>query len=372
MESTNLWAGLTKTALPGNELWRILALFACILVSLVVAKVLAMAFRRSADRFESRRKVTRAAVFGALSRAITFVLFSVGLQQGLKFLHLGEKVADLGDTVASVLLTVSIGWLLYCLVDVVDAWLRKTAARTPSKMDDMLGPLVRKSLRVTISVLLLVQVATLLSDKPITSILAGLGVGGLAIALAAQETIKNFFGSLVILADKPFELGDRIVVDGHDGPVVEVGFRSTKVRTLEGHLVTIPNGELANKTIQNIGQRPYIRRLLNIGITYDTPPEKVLRAKEIVLELLENHEGMHADFPPRVYFNDFNSSSLNLIALYWYHPPDYWAFMAFGERFNQNLLKRFNEEGIDFAFPTQTVYLAGDPERPLALGRGEG
>ena len=224
-------------------------------------------------------------------------------------------------------------------------------------MDDMMAPMVRKSLRVVIVILALVQVAQILSDKPITSILAGLGVGGLAVALAAQETIKNFFGSLVIFADKPFELGERIVVGGHDGTIEEVGFRSTRIRTLDGHLVTVPNGEMANQMIQNIGKRPFIKRVMNVSITYDTPPEKVQQAIDILKELLNNHEGMEEDYPPRVYFNDFKDCSLNILAIYWYHPPAYWDFLAHAEQVNMELLKRYNEAGIEFAFPTQTVYV---------------
>jgi MscS family membrane protein len=235
----------------------------------------------------------------------------------------------------------------------------------------MLVPVIRKSLRITVVILVLVQIIQILSDKPITSIIAGLGIGGIAIALAAQDSIKNIFGSLVLFTDKPFELGDRVVVDGHDGPIEEVGLRSTKIRTLDGHLVTVPNGELANKTIQNIGKRPYIKRIADITITYDTPPEKVDRALEILKELLGNHEGMKEDFPPRIFFNDFNAASLNLRVMYWYHPPDYWAYMDFTERFNKEVFRCFNEEGIDFAFPTQTLYIAGDASRPLSIGIGK-
>ena len=163
-------------------------------------------------------------------------------------------------------------------------------------------------------------------------------------------------------------MGDRIVVDGQDGSVEEVGFRSTKIRTLDGHLVTVPNGELANKMIRNIGKRPYIKRIANLTVTYDTPPQKIERAIEIVKEILHEHEGMHPDFPPRVYFDEFNAASLNIIVFYWYHPPDYWAYMDFSERFNKEVFRRFGEEGIEFAFPTQTLYLAGDPARPLTIG----
>jgi len=281
---------------------------------------------------------------------------------------MNPKVAEVCRTVSALLITIAIGYLLYWLVDVPSAWLARMAGKTESKLDDMLVPVVRKSLRVTVLLLVLVQAAQILSDKPITSIIAGLGIGGLAVALAAQDTIKNIFGSIVLFVDKPFEMGDRIVVDGHDGPVEEVGLRSTKLRTLEGHLVTVPNGEIANKTIQNIGKRPYIRRVANLTITYDTPLEKIDRALEIVKEILDNHEGMHEDSPPRVFFNDLNPDSLNIMVIYWYHPPDYWGYMAYTERFNKEVFRRFSEEGIEFAFPTQTMYLAGDPARPLTVG----
>jgi MscS family membrane protein len=232
----------------------------------------------------------------------------------------------------------------------------------------MFAPAIRKTLRVIVVILILIQLFQILSDKPVASVLAGLGIGGLAVALAAQDTLKHFIGSFVIAGDRPFEIGDRVVVDGHDGPVESIGMRSTRIRTLEGHLVSIPNGELANRTIRNIGKRPFIRRLGNVTITYDTPPEKIERAVEILKEILDNHEGMNEELPPRVYFNELNSASLNILFLYWYHPPDYWAYMDFTQKVNLEIMRRFNAEGIDFAFPTQTLYLAGDKARPLNIG----
>jgi MscS family membrane protein len=352
----------------GNRLWRLLALFGFILMALLLGKIAKSVLQRSATRFESRQRFITATTLNAIGRGVVFLFAAAGISLGIASLELKEKVAEFFGTLSSVLLSIAIGYMIYWLVDVPTKWLARMAGKTESRLDDMLVPVIRKSLRVTVVVLLLVQIAQILSDKPITSIIAGLGIGGLALALAAQDTIKNIFGSLVLFADKPFEMGDRIVVDGHDGPVEEVGLRSTKIRTLEGHLVTVPNGQLANRTIQNIGQRPHIRRIANLTITYDTLPEKIERAIEIVKELLDNHEGMHEDFPPRVFFNELNADSLNIMAIYWYHPPNYWDYMAFTERFNQEVFRRFNEEGIDFAFPSQTLYLAGDPSRPLNVG----
>lgn len=363
---------LTEITIAGNELWRPLALCAVIFISLLIGRLVQCVLRRLADRFDKAQKDLVAVVFLAFAKSTPFFFFVlgpyIGLHGKINLLVMSASVQGIADTVNTVLITFALGWVIYCLVEVVDAWLGHFASRTESKLDDMIVPMVRKSLKVTIVILVLVQVAQILSDKPLTSIIAGLGVGGLAVALAAQDTLKNFFGSLVIFADKPFEMGDRIVVDGYDGPVEEVGFRSTRVRTLDGHLVTIPNGALANKTLQNIGKRPYIKRTANITITYDTPPDKVERAVEMIQEILHNHEGMNPDFPPRVYFNEFNDVSLNIMMIYWYHPPNYWDFCAFNERINMEILRRFNEAGIEFAFPTQTLFLAGDPKRPLQTG----
>lgn len=353
-------------SLSGNELWRIVSIAGILLASLLAGRILHAYGRRMAGRAAAARYRLRESMWTSIAGASRFALLCLGAAQCLDLVRLPESLSGAATSLSSVLIAVAIGYTAYCLVDVVARWIERPDVRARGRMDDMLAPMVRKSLRVTIVVLTLVQVAQILSDKPITSIVAGLGIGGLAVALAAQETIKNFFGSLVILADKPFELGDRIVVDAHDGRVESLGFRSTRLRTLDGELVTFPNGELANKTIRNIGKRPYIRRVTDLALPYDTPPEKVGRALAIVKDVLHNHEGMHPDFPPRVHFNAFKDAALNLQIIFWYHPGDWWACLAFTERFNLEIFRRFAAEGIEFAFPTQTVYVAGDPRRPLA------
>ena len=352
----------------GNQLWRILALFGVILISFLLGRIARFFLERLGAKVDGQQRPIAAITLKALGRGIVFLFASIGIVLALPILELTSRVAEMSHTVSAVLLTIGVGYFLYWLAEIPSAWLAGMKGKKESKLDEMMLPIVRKSLRVTIVILVLVQIAQILSDKPITSIIAGLGIGGLAIALAAQDSLKNFFGSIVLFVDKPFEVGDRVVIDGHDGPIEEVGLRSTKLRTLDGHLVTVPNGELANKTIQNIGRRPYIRRLVNLTITYDTPPQKLDRAIEIVKEILDHHEGMHEDIPPRVHFNDLNAASLNIMVIYWYHPPNYWDYMAFTEWFNKEVFRRFSEEEIDFAFPTQTLFLAGDSKRPLTLG----
>lgn len=359
---------LTEYKLVGNELWRYLGLFIVILLSLVFGRVTRLFLKRRGEKLkQSERFKALGLIFNSLAKPSVFLVVLIGLRVGFLFLTMTDPVQNAVDTILRIMTAVTIGYIIYSLVDVADYYIMQWTSRTRTKIDDMLAPLIRKSLRITVVIIVALFIADSLSEKPITTVIAGLGVGGLAVALAAQDTLKNFFGSLVIMADKPFQIGDRVEIEGHDGPVEEVGFRSTKIRTLEGHLVTIPNSEVANRLVRNIGQRPYIRRVANITITYDTPPEKVERAVEIIKEILDDHEGMNPDFPPRVFFNEFNDASLNILMIYWYHPPDYWKYLDFTERVNKEILQRFNQEGIEFAFPTQTIYLANDEKRQLAV-----
>jgi MscS family membrane protein len=185
------------------------------------------------------------------------------------------------------------------------------------------------------------------------------GVGGIAIALAAKDTIANFFGSITIFADRPFQIDEVIKIGDYKGSVEQVGFRSTKIRTREGHLVTVPNSIIANSMVENIGKRPYIRRISNITITYDSGQQGAERAVAIIKEVLSNVPEINTDpdYSSRVYFSDFNDWSLNIYMSYWIKPPDYWLYHEVNERVNMEIMKRFEAEKIEFAFPSQTLYI---------------
>ncbi len=247
--------------------------------------------------------------------------------------------------------------------DAVEVFLKKWTAKTPTELDDELVPIIRKALRVFVFIVLILFIAQNIFKWNIGALVAGLGIGGLAFALAAQDALKNVFGSIVIFADRPFHMGDRVKISGHDGAIDQVGFRSPRIRTLQGHLVTIPNAIVANTDIETVSRRPAIRRVLDVTITYDTPPEKVQRAVDILREMLDARaEHFPEDSPGRVYFSDFNAESLNLVVYYWFAPPDWWEYLAFTHEFNIELLRRYNEEGIEFAFPTRTLYVKQDSE----------
>ena len=188
--------------------------------------------------------------------------------------------------------------------------------------------------------------------------------------VAAQDVIRNLFGGMTIFLDRPFQVGERVIFEGYDGVVEEIGFRSTKLRTPDGHLVTVPNGAITNHCVENIGRRPSIRRDFQVGVTYDTPPEKLKAGIEAIRGILEESEirqQIHPrvdgdEFPPRVFFQEFADSALVIRVLYWFSSPDYWAYVEHAERVNLRILEKFNEMGIEFAFPTQTVHLAKDAE----------
>ena len=343
----------------GNEAWRIAVLFTAILVGMIGGKLLKHLLATSSKRENVKSQRYAAIALHSLSRVATSTMSLIGLRVGVQFLDMPEHVQTIVDTVIAIMATIIVAWTVYLLVDVLDAIMSTLAERTESKLDDMLRPLVRTSARATVVVLALVQIATILSDKPMTSIIAGLGVGGLAVGLAAQDMVKNFFGSLMIFSDHPFEMGDYIEAGGHAGNIETVGFRSTRLRTLDGHLVTIPNGNLANMIVVNVSQRPFLKRVFNVGLTYDMSPEKVELAMKIIKDILSDHMGMSEDKPPLVNFTEFMDSALNIQVIYWHFPADWTQFRALNNDVNMKVLQRFNAECIEFAFPTQTVHVAG-------------
>jgi len=191
---------------------------------------------------------------------------------------------------------------------------------------------------------------------PVATLLASAGIGGLAVAFGAQDTLKTLFGTLMLMGDKPFRVGERIIFNEYDGVVEDIGLRSTKIRLLTGHQVTIPNDELARSDIENVGRRPHIRKIADIHIPLDTPRERLEKAIEIIRAALDNHEGMDPEFPPRIFFTDFNPTAFNIRVIYWYNPPKYWDFLAFSERVNLDIFRAFEEQGIQFSLPLRVTH----------------
>jgi MscS family membrane protein len=170
-------------------------------------------------------------------------------------------------------------------------------------------------------------------------------------------------------------IGERVLFGNYDGVIEDVGFRCTKLRTLTDHLVTVPNSILINDAIENVGRRRTIRRIMNLGITYDTPRERITEAVEAIRAILEEpgiREPIHPmvgwdKFPPRAFFQDYLADNLNIFVIYWFAPADQWEYMAHAEKVNLRIFEEFERLGVSFAFPSRTVYLANDSARDLRM-----
>ena len=350
----------------GNAVWRFGPVLLVVLATLAAGRILQFTISRYALRLaEKRGENLLTLLLKALANPLYVAIFAAGILFAKAPLIIHDEngiriaIEDAWIKIARVVAAIAAAYALYRLVDVIEYYLNRLVGKTETKLDDMLVPVVRKALRVTIAIVAVLLISENILGANVKSLLLSAGVGGIAIALAAKETIANFFGSITIFADRPFQMGELVKIDGHFGPVEEVGFRSTRVRTLEGHLVTIPNSVIANSIVENVGRRPFIRRKSNITITYGSGHTKAKRAVEIIKEILANVPEVNGDpeRPPRVYFNDFNDWSLNIYMSYWVKPADYWLYHEVNQRVNLEMMKRFKAEEIEFAFPTQTLYL---------------
>ena len=362
------WSKIVNYELrPGNTIWRFILVLLVVIATMAVGRIVQFAVNGYAGRL-ARRKGERpfSLVLKALVKPLYVAIFASGVflakiplyfddEDGIR-----EAISDGWTTIARVVAAIAVAYALYRLVDVIEYYLNHLVGKTETKLDDMLVPVVRKALRITIAIIATLMIAEyVLGAGKVKSLLLGAGVGGIAIALAAKETIANFFGSVTIFTDRPFQMGEIVRIGDHRGPVEEVGFRSTRIRTTEGHLVTIPNSAIVNTAVENIGRRPFIRRTSNLTITYGSGHEKAGRAVEVVKEVLAEVPEVNTDpgRPPRVYFSDFNDWSLNIYMSYWVKPPDYWLYHEVNERVNFEIMKKFEAEKIEFAFPSQTLYM---------------
>ena len=359
--------GMLDVEFLGNKVWQWLVLVGIIVGAVIVGKIISAICRRSAKRVrDADKKPVTALLLESLATPLFMATLAIGLYAASFFItiqvelskdftwHMRPFWVKLCQTIAAL----AVGAFLFKAVSILEYMMTRLTEKTKSTFDDSLVPVVRKVLRVIVVIAIALFIAQTVFQWDMPALLAGLGIGGLAFALAAKDMLANLFGSVTIFSDRPFKKGERVKIGGFDGVIEDIGFRSTKLRTLAGHLVTLPNSVVVNEGVENISQRPSIKRVLNVTITYDTPPEKVELAVNILREMLEERtKHFPKKNPPRVYFSDFNAESLNIVVYYWFKPPDWWKYLQFNHEFNMELLTRYNAEGIEFAFPTQTLYV---------------
>lgn len=246
-------------------------------------------------------------------------------------------------------------WTAFRLIDLLSDYLLKKAGLTKTKFDDLLIPLVSRSLKFFAVCIGLVMFAEGL-DLPVSGLIGGLGLGGLAFALAAKDTLSNIFGSVTVLVDRPFEIGDWIKTGDIEGTVETVGIRSSRIRTFYNSLITLPNAMLTTAIVDNLGRRRYRRIKTTLALEYSTPPDRIEAFCEGIRELIRRHPYTRKDYY-HVYLNQFSDSSLDVLLYCFVECPDWAMELRERQRLFIDILKLAGELGVGFAFPTRTLHL---------------
>ena len=349
----------------GNPLWRLLVVLVVVALTVLAGRVFQQAIATYAGRLAKRKGETYVTVgLRCLANPVYVAVFATGLFCAKLPLQLSQETSEVWTNTAQTIGAIALTYALYRLVEVVEFALRRLAERTETRLDDMFVPVIQKTLRIVIAVIAVLLVTErLLGQHTVNSLLWVAmwvaGVGGLAIALAAKGTIANFLGSVTILTERPFEAGHLVKIKDYTGEVENVGFRSTRLRTLDGHLVSIPNSMVVDSAVENLATRPFIRRVADIAIAAQAGCGKAARAVEVIKDILAAIHEVNAipDQPPRAYLGDFKDGALHIVVIYVVRPADVWLFYEINEQVNLEILRRFEGEGIALAFPTQTAYV---------------
>ena len=256
-------------------------------------------------------------------------------------------------------------WALYRLINPLAAFLEDKLFSADDNSRRQFTPILNGVLRFVLITLAAVFVAHNLGYH-VTSLLAGLGIGGLAVALAAQDTLANILGTVVVLSDKPFRVGDWVMVDGQEGVVEGIGFRSTRIRTFSKSLIVVPNKLLTEQRIENWSAMTRRRVTMTMGLLYCTSPEAMVRFVDGLRALLQADEGVETD-TVTVAFTEFNASSLDVLVIYFTHAIPLPEHLVVKQRLNLAILRLAAETGVEFAFPTRTLHVESLPTAPGAV-----
>jgi MscS family membrane protein len=348
-----------KPQFMGNPRWQYVAFFVYVVLAYLLSKVFDLLLGVWLKAWTKKTKTDLDDILIELLRGpAKIIVFVVLLNIGLKLFAWPAWAEGFINKGFLLIVAFSITYLLLKMVDLLlGKWAKNMAARDPDSLHDQLLPILRGAMKTFIVVIAVLLTSDNLGMN-ITSVLASLSVVGLALGLAAQDTVANLFGAATVFLDKPFKVGDRVQLDSVDGMVEQIGIRSTRVRNLDGHLITVPNKTMGNATITNVSRRPNIKTVMNIGVTYDTPTEKVQEALAILAAVYKNEKTENV----WISFNSFAASSLNIVVIHWFKSTDYKEYLDAMQAFNMEIKTRFDSAGIGFAFPTQTLYLKQDSD----------
>ena len=347
----------------GLYLWQHIGILIVILLSFLLHKLLSFIISRILYKGATRLGYTRLVRPYLLPVAKPLSLFVVFLFIMVIFpvLQLPVEVSRYFHYAFRAILPFFVMLVFYKLIDVFSLYLENLADKNESNLDNHVIPLIRKVLRVfvvTIGGLFILQNL----DINITALLAGISIGGLALALAAQDTLKNFFGSLMIFIDKPFSVGHWITSGDIDGTVEEIGFRSTRVRTFRNSLTYVPNGKLADSMVDNHGLRQYRRFFMHIAITYDTPPDLIEVFVMGLRKIVDKHPKTRKDFYI-VEFNEMADFSLRIMFYIFFEVPTWPEELRARHEVLIEIVRLAERLGVRFAFPTQTLHMETFPDK---------
>ena len=321
--------------------------------SFVFVKIIYWVFSNIFQKITSKTKNSLDdTLLRTLQKPITFLVIVSAYFYSVKFLHFSLNTESILLNIAYIFIALGITSIISRIIDaVISEVILPISEKSETSFDNHLIPVIQKAVRAIIwSLGVVIGLDNIGFD--ITAMIAGLGIGGLALALAAQDSVKNIFAGIMIFLDKPFKIKDRIKIDGHDGVVEEVGLRSTRIRTLEGRIVTIPNCTFTDNSVINVTSQPALKVKINLGLTYDTNEDDMQKAIDILQDIVKNQDAITDDYAAG--FNGFGDFSLNILFMYYVRPESHWLNTQ--TLVNKEVLKRFNEEGLEFAFPTQTIY----------------
>jgi len=288
-----------------------------------------------------------------MEEPLVVVVVLMGIWYGLQRLTFSEGLDQFvaNSMQAAVILTVT--WMIVRLLDaLIEQYIVPLTAQTDTDLDDMILPVLRKASRAIIWILGII-VALNNAGIQIGPLIAGLGIGGLALAMAAKDTVSNFFGGFTIFTDKPFKVGDRIKVGDFDGSIYEVGLRSSRMRTLEGRMVTIPNARIADSMIENVSEEPTRKVVSKLGLVYDVNADQIRQAMDL-LKGIGAESSAHIDDNVIVGFTGFGDSALELLFIYYIKSGE--DNIAVQTDINLKIMEQFAANKLDFAYPTQTIY----------------
>lgn len=347
----------------GNTLTHWIIFGALFVLAWVLRKFVTTALFSVLKHFASKTETTLDdKLFPALEEPVKTMVFALGSFAAFKVLKLSETVDITVLYVFKIFIPAILFWgIIRALEAVIDHF--GEVARSKDMGFAAFVPLMKKTI-----IILFVILAGLTIIKnfgyDVQAILTGLGIGGLAFALAAQDTIANFFGSMVVALDRPFKVGEVVRIGANEGTVEDIGLRSTKLRTPHRTLISIPNKAVAGEAIVNLTRMPQRRVEQTLGLTYDTTPEKMEAILADIRQILKSEPGIHQDVVV-VNFTNYGPSSLDIYMLFFTSDPNWAKHLELRERINLKIMRAVAARGLSFAFPTQTVQLDGPLARRL-------